>query len=159
MSDLELFPYAGSHGHVERPASIQRAERERGEGKVSDRAFRVLAELKRRGVHGGTWQELGDVLGLHHGQISGSLSVLHKAGRVFTTREQRDRCHVYVHEDWRGAYIPEERFDEPVRTKGAIRKEALEKVLLAAELVIRFDGTDRLSLEQLREAVWEARTL
>ena len=159
MSDLELFPYDGSQGHVDQPASLERARREREEGVFSKRVQFVLNELARRGVRGGTWHELGDTLGLHHGQISGALSVLHKAGAVFTTREQRDRCHVYVHADWRGAFIPNERIDEPVRTKAALRKDALERVLLAAELVIRFDGTDRLTLEQLREAVWEARNL
>lgn len=159
MSTYDLFPYAGSQGHVEQAASIERARRDRESGAFSDRARTVLRELERRGMHGGTWQELGEVLGLHHGQISGALSVLHKAGAVFTTRSQRDRCHVYVHEAWRDRFAEEARIDEPVRTKSAIRKDALEKVLLAAELVLCFDGTDRLSLEQLREAVWEVRDL
>lgn len=158
-NDTSLFPYAGSSGHVARAASEQRAVRERDSGVVSERAFTVLAELKRRGSTGGTWQELGSVLGLHHGQISGCLSVLHKAGRVFTTRAQRGRCHVYVHSDFRVAYEADQRFDQPVVTKATARREALEQVLLAAELVCRFDGTDRDSLDVLRTAVWEARNL
>ena len=159
MSTHDLFPYAGSQGHVEQPASLERARREREKGVFTQRAQMVLRELERREDHGGTWQELGEVLGLHHGQISGALSVLHKAGAVFTTRAQRDRCHVYVHAAWRNHFADAARIDQPVRTKSALRKEALEKVLLAAELVIRFDGTERLSLEQLREAVWEVRSL
>jgi hypothetical protein len=155
----DLFPYAGSQGHVEQPASLERARRERASGAFSARVQSVLTELQRRGLHGGTWQELGDVLGLHHGQISGALSVLHKAGAVFMTRSQRGRCHVYVHAALRDQFQETQRIDEPVRTKSAIRREALEAVLLAAELVLRFDGTDRLSLEQLREAVWEVRSL
>lgn len=34
--------------------------------------------------------------GWHHGQASGVLSVLHKAGRVVRLREVRGRCKVYV---------------------------------------------------------------
>lgn len=155
MSDL--FPYNGSAGHVARDASIDRAVRERDTGVVSERAFLVLAELNRRGSRGGTWQELGEALGLHHGQISGCLSVLHKAGRVFTTRAQRNRCHVYVHSEFRSGFDPDQRIDEPAVTRASARKQALEDVLSAAEMVCRFDGTDRLSLEALREAVWVAR--
>jgi hypothetical protein len=157
MTDPSLVPYAGSSGHVDRDASEQRAVRERDSGVVSERAFTVLTELKLRGLSGGTWQELGSVLGLHHGQISGCLSVLHKAGRVFTTRAQRGRCHVYVHADFRYFYAATQRHDQPAVTKSTARREALEQVLLAAELVCRFDGTDRDSLEALRAAVWQVR--
>lgn len=157
MSDL--FPYNGSAGHVEREASIDRAVRERDSGIVSERAFLVLRELMRRGEIGATWQELGETLGLHHGQISGCLSVLHKAGRVFTTRAQRNRCHVYVLSVFRDRFDSDQRIDEPAVTKATARKQALEQVLLAAELVCRFDGTDRDSLEALRRAVWEARNI
>jgi hypothetical protein len=155
----DLFPYNGSAGHVERPASVQRAERERDSGALSERAATVLMELLQRGKHGATWQELSTDLDLHHGQISGCLSVMHKAGRVFSTKAQRDRCHVYVHDFYRPAFNADERFDEPVKTRSAARKDALEKVLAAAALVCQFDGTDRMSIEALRDAVWEVQSL
>jgi hypothetical protein len=154
-----LFPYNGSAGHVDRPASVQRADREKVDGITVDRAFVVLSQLLERGEHGATWQELSSVLGLHHGQVSGCLSVLHKAGRVFATKALRGRCHVYVHESFRYSYAPEARYDQPVKTKSATRKDALEKLFAAAALVCQFDGTDRDSLEALRFAVWEVQSL
>jgi hypothetical protein len=157
MSDL--FPYNGSSGHVERAASIQRAERERDSGAVSERAFTVLSELLERGKYGATWQELATDLDLHHGQISGCLSVLHKAGRVFATKAQRGRCHVYVHDGWRSVFEDHERIDQPVKTKSTARKDALERVMDAAVLVCQFDGTDRDSIESLRDAVWKVQSL
>lgn len=154
-----LFPYNGSAGHVDRPASVQRADRERLDGVVSDRALSVLTHLFNVGSEGATWKELGSSLGLHHGQISGCLSVLHKSGRVFATKAQRDRCHVYVYSSYKNCYEPEQRFDEPVKTKSTARKEALDRVVDAAALVLKFDGTDRDSLEALRFAVWEVQSL
>lgn len=43
-----------------------------------------------------TWTELARYTGWHHGQASGVLSVLHKAGRIARLTATRDRCAVYV---------------------------------------------------------------
>lgn len=71
----------------------------------------MLTYLADSGRVGATWKETADYLHLHHGQASGTLSVLHKAGRIERLAERRNRCHVYVlpeHVDGRdlSAYQP-----------------------------------------------------
>jgi hypothetical protein len=49
-----------------------------------------------------TWKELGDTHDWHHGQVSGVLSVLHKAGFIARLSETRNRCAVYVSPEFVG---------------------------------------------------------
>ena len=75
---LDLFTYYGqTGGFVARPASVDRAMREIATGKLSERQAQILDLLDDAGFCGLTWQGCGDLLGLHHGQISGALSNLH----------------------------------------------------------------------------------
>lgn len=76
--------------------SHERAVRERDDGTVTRRqteALRWLGDAEGRGL---TWKELADLMGWHHGQASGVLSVLHKDGRIARLVQRRNRCHVYV---------------------------------------------------------------
>lgn len=125
-----LFAYSGTQGHVDRPASIERAEREARDGTAADRSLQILALLRANPL-GLTWGEVADRLDLHHGQASGALSNLHKTGRVFMLREKRGRSHPYVHEDFRTAYTETERFDTPAQTRGGKIRE-LERQIVAA---------------------------
>lgn len=58
--------------------------------------------VERGGPMGLTWKELAEVTGWHHGQVSGVLSVLHKADRIARLTERRDRCYVYVLNEYVG---------------------------------------------------------
>lgn len=126
ITDEELLPYAGTAGFVTQPASALRAQREASTGEATARARAVLAHLEAN-PDGLTWKQLGTAMNLHHGQISGALSNLHKAGAVFMLNKQRDRCHPYCHAKWRINYTAEQRIDEPVKTKGSQRQQDLEK--------------------------------
>lgn len=121
--------YNGTGGFVARPASRERAIREVQDGTLSARQKAIRVRLATAGRHGMTWKELGDLLGLHHGSVSGALSNLHKMGAVFMLREQRDRCHPYVHAMYRDWFAEDERYDEPVRTKRTQRNDLLEELL------------------------------
>ena len=126
-----LFAYPdGTTGHVDRPASRERAQREADDGTAADRALSILNLLTREPL-GLTWGEVADRLGLHHGQASGALSNLHKTGRVFMLREKRGRAHPYVHSQYRDAYPEQERFDTPAQTRGGKIRE-LERQIVAA---------------------------
>ena len=96
--------YNETSGYVLRPASQERAWREINDGSLSQRQQDIRIELAMAGVEGMTWKELGDKLGLHHGKISGALSNMHACGAVFMLREQRDRCHPYVHSMYRDGW-------------------------------------------------------
>lgn len=127
-----LFAYAGTQGHVARPASQERAEREAHDGTAAERSLSVLA-LLRANPRGLTWGEIADRLNLHHGQASGALSNLHKTGRVFMLREKRGKAHAYVHETFRDAYPETERFDTPAQTRAGKIREAERAIIDALE--------------------------
>lgn len=88
--------YAGTEGSSGSDASHDRAAREASDGTASERQTRLLEFLDAQGEYGATWQEVGGSLGLHHGQVTGSLSNLHKAGRISRLTTKRNRCSVYV---------------------------------------------------------------
>jgi hypothetical protein len=124
---MQLFtPYNGTGGYVERPASMERAVREAEDGTLSARQQAVLDALWDAGLTGATWRTLGQLLNLHHGQVSGVLSILHKEGMVFMLRKQQDRCHPYVSYRYRFAYNDEDVYDKPVETRAGQRKALLD---------------------------------
>lgn len=141
MTDqLDLFTYYGeTGGFVARPASVDRAIREIATGKLSERQSQVLELLDDAGFCGLTWQACGDLLGLHHGQISGALSNLHGCGQVFALREVRDRSHPYVHIKYRDRWDADARYDAPVRTRNSKQRE-LQAQLLEAVREAMNDG-------------------
>lgn len=140
--DLPLIAYGRTAGFVNQPASRDRATREAANGTASERAKLVLRYL-RNAPQGMTWRELGAALNLHHGQISGVLSNLHKSGLVFMLRSQRNRCHPYVHGDLRDQFTDADCIDEPVRTRTTQRLAELEELLtLINQAIINGDVRD-----------------
>lgn len=128
ITDEDALTYSGTAGAVNQPASAQRAKREATSGAATERARKildVLADLP----HGATWKQLGNVLGLHHGQVSGALSNLHRSGHVFMLHQQRDKCHLYVHAQFRVNYKSDERIDEPAQTKAGKRNQDIQRLL------------------------------
>ena len=91
-----VLPYAGSSGFSGSETSRERAERQDSTGETSERQKMVLRALSNAEERGATWKEIGEAFGWHHGQASGVLSVLHKAGLVSRITERRLRCQVYV---------------------------------------------------------------
>lgn len=91
-----VLPYAGTSGWSGSTTSRERAERDDRQGKTTERQNIVLRALANVAEHGATWKELGEAFGWHHGQASGTLSVLHKAGKVARLKNRRARCEVYV---------------------------------------------------------------
>lgn len=93
---LPALEYDGSSGWSGGDSSHNRADFDDTTGRSKARqeaALRYLAHMKE---HGATYKELGDVLGLHHGQISSVLTNLHKAGLVARLKERRKRCEIYT---------------------------------------------------------------
>lgn len=141
MSDpSDMFDYAmqellynGRSGAVvDSDTSRERADREDRDGTTAERVEAVLRHLRLR-PEGMTWAQLGAVLKLHHGQISGCLSMMHKAGLVFCLRKKVDRCHPYVAAEYRDRYSSDQRIDAPARTKASQDKDALQQLLRAVD--------------------------
>lgn len=129
--------YDNTTGYVNQPASRERAYTEAADGTASERMKMILAHLA-TAPDGMTWKQLGDLLGYHHGQISGALSNLHKSGAVFMLKAKRNKCHPYVHDFWRNRYDTTERIDEPVKTKTNQRLDDLEELLDTLTTMIGF---------------------
>lgn len=111
---LPVTPYAGNGGWSGSATSRARAEHDVVSGKLAKRQQQVLDRLSSE-PNGMIWKELGACLGLHHGQISGALSNLHKAGFVFQLLEPRDGCLPYVHNKFTTMYP--ERKERPAEPK------------------------------------------
>jgi hypothetical protein len=110
--ELPIVPYSGTGGYAYgSDTSRARAELEASDGTLSRRQEQVLSALLALGPTGATWKEMGEFLNLHHGQVSGALSNLHRAGLVFQLRQPRHRCMPYVHRDFRGHYDDDLRRD------------------------------------------------
>lgn len=137
ITDDDALPYAGTAGFVSQPASAQRAQSEAQSGEATARARAVLAHLEAHPT-GLTWKELATLMNLHHGQVSGALSNLHKSGHVFMLQTQRNRCHPYCHAKHRVNYPPTARIDEPTQTKAGKRKDDLEQLLILVQTAVKF---------------------
>lgn len=136
-TQLSLFTiYNGTGGFVNRPASKNRAINEVTSGKLTERQNQVLQVLDEAGADGLTWHVCGEILGLHHGQISGALSNLHGCGEVFTLNQLLKGCHPYVHRKYRSDWAPEERCDEPVKTVSTKKRELQDQLLSAIQEAI-----------------------
>ena len=110
MNPPPVLPYGGeddpNSGYAAGAAtSEERARRDDADGTTSKRQAKTLWALGAEdgGGRGGTgreygltWKELADVGGWHHGQASGVLSNLHKAGKIARLTERRNRCFIYV---------------------------------------------------------------
>lgn len=112
--------------------SRARAQREDSNGTTRQRQNELIDLLHEAGTTGATWQELATITGLHHGQVSGTLSKLHQNGDVFQLKTTRNGCHPYIVAAYRDDFYDYERNDEPVKTRANARMAALEDVARAA---------------------------
>lgn len=64
--------------------------------KTSENQRKVLLALTEAGYDGLTWREAAEVVGEHHGVVSGALSLMHQRGQIARLTRTRMRCKVYV---------------------------------------------------------------
>jgi hypothetical protein len=90
------LPYNGTSGWSGTDTSEERAIASDRSGETKSRQRQTIGHLYLSEQQGMTWKELADTTGWHHGQASGALSVLHKAGKIARLKEKRNACRVYV---------------------------------------------------------------
>ena len=152
-----LFAYPDqTFGHVNRDTSTERATTEADNGTATERALRILEALHHQ-TGGLTWNELGEQLGLHHGQVSGALSNLHKNGRVFMLRTKRGKSHPYVHNRYRNAYLDDERYDTPAQTRANKIRETEREIIDV--LLAEYDRGFSLADDYLHTLIENLRTM
>ena len=155
MSKFEetILPYNGTEGYVSgSDTSRERAISTAQSGKATARQQSVLDALHQN-PHGLTWKELGALLGLHHGQISATLSVLHGAGKIFAMKHKRQGSHPYLAIDYAGLYPPSAVILTPSKTLNSKKRQAMLKVVEMARLVDEDYTIETASL--LRKAITE----
>jgi hypothetical protein len=108
-------PYNGTAGWSGTDTSQQRALDNIHSEREENNQQKALRLLKLRGTVGLTWKELSTETGWHHGTASGILSVLHMSGAIVRTYTVRNRCKVYVHQN----------FKDDVKIEPRIKKEKL----------------------------------
>jgi hypothetical protein len=161
MSDIEInsprdeaaLPYAGTEGYAGSETSRQAAFREVVHGTASKRQRYILILAERAKDKGITVAELRDA-SLHHGRVSGALSVLHKVGKLSRLTEVRGRCKVYV--------LPEFVNDRPTEPHGVVHKADKDTTAAAAIVEAHLRrGDDERALfdlppdnEELATAMW-----
>jgi hypothetical protein len=94
-------PYNGTAGWSGTDTSKQRAIDNINSGRELNNQQLALHLLKKAGLNGLTWKELSIATGWHHGTASGVLSVLHTSGAIVRTYTVRNKCKVYVHQDFK----------------------------------------------------------
>lgn len=101
-------PYNGTAGWSGTDTSQQRALDNIHSGRELNHQQQALHMLKRAATTGLTWKDIATTTGWHHGTASGVLSVLHKSGAIVRTIKIRNRCKVYVHQDYKDQVMYEE---------------------------------------------------
>jgi DNA-binding HxlR family transcriptional regulator len=93
---MTYLPYDGTSGWSGSDTSKDRAIDADSSGLTGERQIKILEALSLSGDSGLTWIELQQIIPLHHGTLSGALSVLHKEGVIARLTERRNKCKVYV---------------------------------------------------------------
>lgn len=129
--DYPVLPFGGrtrpNSGHAGSETSQARATREDSDGTTSVRQRDTMRALRRVGSRGLTWRELSIYsdaalsLDLHHGEASGSLSGLHKKGKIARLTDVRSGCKVYV--------LPENVVGRETEPYGETAKTAVVRLL------------------------------
>ena len=138
MTDLfhPSLPYNGHSGHVAgSETSKARAVAEDESGVTASRQKQILEALEKNPV-GYTWKELAGRLDLHHGQISGALSALHKDGWVFALKRERGGSQIYMHYSFRDDHGAALRLDFPAITRSSVKKVAIDDLAKAVEVFL-----------------------
>ena len=144
------LPYAGMSGHVANSeTSKARAVAEDSTGVTASRQKQILEALEKT-EYGNTWGELADKLNLHHGQVSGALSVLHKSGRIFALKRTRNGSQIYLHNKFRNEHGDALRLDIPAMTKATQNREAINDLLAAVETFLNAQTFQ--TVHELRQA-------
>lgn len=147
------LPYKGTEGYAGSDTSEERALRDVVSGTASKRQRYILIMARQAKEKGVTVVELRDA-SLHHGRVSGALSVLHKVGRLARLTEIRGGAKVYV--------LPEFIMGRPTEKHGVVHradKETLEAATIIENHLRRNEDSDALfdfedDTSPIAQAMW-----
>jgi hypothetical protein len=118
--EFPFLPYAGTSGHSGTDTSERMARYLDLAGVTATSQRTVWTSVAMGRENGATVAELRqDLPGLHHGRISGALTVLHRSGLLARLQDTRGRCKIYVLPKYAG-----ERGTEPALKKREFAHES-----------------------------------
>lgn len=151
-SDAAL-PYNGTEGYAGSETSKMQAFDDAIKGTASKRQRFILILAERAKERGITVADVRDA-NLHHGRVSGALSVLHKVGKLARLTEIRGRCKVYV--------LPEYVNGRQTEKHGVVHradKDTIRAAALVEEHLRRYDDIEALfditrENDEYTDALW-----
>lgn len=123
------LPYGGANdpnsGFAGSDTSEDRAREDDRTGRTKRRQADTLAALNFAKADGLTYAELGQLMGWHHGQSSGVLSVLHQAKKIARLKARRNRQRIYV----ALSHVGDRPTDEAARTQTHLLLDGMAELL------------------------------
>lgn len=143
--------------YVDREASIQRAVKESRDGTYKKRRDIIEHIVRASWLQGLTWSELSELLDLHHGQVSGVLSVLHDDGILVALAKTRLGSHPYIHKEIADHFNESDLIRRPAKTKARRNRDIVDaacELLWALDCSIPPMNDEQINaIETLRSAI------
>jgi hypothetical protein len=147
------LPYNNTEGYAGSETSEDAARQAVISGTASKRQRFILILAGRAKERGITVAELRDTT-LHHGRVSGALSVLHKTGKLARLTEVRGKCKVYC--------LPQYVNGRPTEPHGVVHradKKTLAAAAMVEEYLRRYDDIEALfdvtrETDEYTDALW-----
>lgn len=122
--NAQVLPFKGTSGWAGSQASRDRQMMLDETGETGKRQKQVMAELRNAGTYGAIWRDIALSLGLHHGQASAALSVLHREGLIARLDEKRAKCSIYVLPE----YVNGRSTSDAMKTQASINANAIRAI-------------------------------
>jgi hypothetical protein len=122
--NAQILPFNGTSGWAGSKASQERQMMLDETGETGKRQKAVLRELRNAGTHGAIWRDIALALGIHHGQASAALSVLHREGVIARLDEKRAKCSIYVLPE----YVNGRATSDSMKTQASINANAIKAI-------------------------------
>lgn len=140
---MTVLPFNGTSGWAGSTASRERQMFIDESGETTKRQQAVIDELRNAGTYGAIWRDIALALGLHHGQASAALSVLHREGVIARLTDKRNKCSIYVLPE----FVNGRTTSESIKTQASINANAIKAL---RELHV---GTEMVWSNDLRREV------
>lgn len=121
---MTVLPFNGTSGWAGSTASQERQMFIDESGETTKRQQAVINELRSAGAYGAIWRDIALALGLHHGQASAALSVLHREGVIARLNEKRNKCSIYVLPE----FVNGRSVSDSAKTQASINANAIKAI-------------------------------
>ena len=134
----QILPFNGTSGWAGSKASRERQMTLDETGETGKRQKAVMRELRSAGTFGANWRDIALALGIHHGQASAALSVLHREGLIARLEDKRAKCSIYVLPE----FVNGRETADAMKTQASINANAIKAIRKLHSEIIESDIVD-----------------